>query len=84
MQGSSHCIDIKSFDKICLKHRVAFTQEELKKVVKLFGSGGGETKSQSVNLGSNPRIDFQFMSKKLGLHKHSFNYLVQSTQAQRA
>jgi hypothetical protein len=59
------------------------TKDELKKIVKLFGSSDAASVT-SINLASNPSIDFLAMSKRLGLHKESFNHLGSLAKTQRA
>jgi hypothetical protein len=80
-------VSINAFDKVCMKHRVGFSKEELKKIVKFFGKARHENETishHSVNLAENPKIDFVTFSKRLGLHKESYNYLNSNMRAQRA
>ena len=76
--SSTTLVDIRTFDKTCLRHNVALTKEELKKVVKLFSPESREIANsarQTISLQDNQKVDFMQMSIRLGLHKDSYNYI---------
>lgn len=73
-------IELYDFDRICLKFKINFTKEELKKIAKNYRAEVlDETPYSNIiesglNYGSTT-INYRVLSQQLGLHKDSLNFM---------
>ena len=64
-EDETNLVELEKFDLACQKQNVFLNSEDLRKLMKLFGSEKNDTEM----------INYKMLSFALGLHKDSFNYL---------
>lgn len=74
----SGMVELREFDQICLKFKVSFSKEELKKLKGLFCENfdpNTPVHDMAPTHQDKDMINYKKLSMQLGLHKDSFNFV---------